>query len=163
MGAVSIPESLRSKASLVDDVRQMQTLFDGEVARMTGAGERFDHAIPLIGGIIGNSMYKYLNEDSVLAAPVGPLFDRLYGSENYKNIKECYDQAETILRVVDRHKNGFATKWKLGMVTHPGHYWACAQGSGAFVHMDAWVKKFWVSTEIGGGSLRSVSWQDWHG
>ena len=143
---------------LIRDGMTMLEIFRSSIDRMNARGERFDHPVPVIGGIIGNNLYKYINEDNILRAPAGPLFDRLYGSENYRGIKECYDQAEAVLTAVHAQLGRMRAQWDLVFATYPGHYWGCAKARGmtAFVHMDPWAKAFWVSRKFDDKLFRTV-------
>lgn len=129
------------------DVVKMRGAFDEAIRSMNAKGERFAHPIKPLSGLWGNTLYKYQHEDSLWAAPLGPLFNRIYGSENYQNIQECYGQAEIVLGFVRRLS---LVGWKLGIASVVGHYWAVAkrEDEPVFVHMDAWKEKFWTTREL---------------
>lgn len=149
------------------DVALMAKVFEQTVRTMNIIGERFQHPIPVLSGLWGNTLYKYqAPESTFMDAPLGALFNRLYNKNGrYRNVKECYDQAETVLDALKKKFPSLSSgDWELGMTSKPGHYWAVARidlskQPGArlgymFVHMDPWRDRFHVEY----GSQNSVEW-----
>lgn len=152
-----------SNADVQHDVQVFKALYLNSIQMMNAQSERFPHPLSAkIGGVIGNNLYKYHNSESPLAAPAGPLLSRLF--PGYEKIKECYDQAITVLVRIERNARVLKLRWQYGIVSYPGHYWACARlpMPAVFVHMDPWGEEFQVTKKLDEGRLRTITWEDYH-
>jgi len=153
------------------DFKVLQRILETTVKQMNARGERFDHPMSPLSGLWGNTLYKYQQSGDWKDAPFGALFMRLYNSNGkYKNIKECYGQAEIVIRNVRGRLSSLTGTWEVGMASQPGHYWACLRADlgkqpGAdpqspkgknfiFLHLDPWKNSSWVTS----GAASSVSW-----
>jgi hypothetical protein len=145
------------------DINVFKVAYAFSIDLMNSRQERFPHPVAAwMGGVIGNNIYKYHRDKDIAEVPAGPLLTRLF--PGYENIKECYDQADTTLREVNRSAKQLKGKWKYGIVSYPGHYWGCAKNPAGtvFVHMDPWKDDFRVTSKIDQGTMRAVSWEDWN-
>jgi hypothetical protein len=159
------------------DVDLMRKVMRMEIGLMNADNRRFTHPIKALGGLWGNTLHKWQKTGRFSDAPFGALFNRLYNEDGkYKNVQECYGQAEVVLRSLRRWRGAMSGRWELGMAEQPGHYWACARaelsqmesapvrvggeivagGTGRFlfVHMDPWKDEFDVTVGVAG----SVRW-----